>query len=70
MIIEIHKCDLCGKEFDTKNGFGSVKLQRIDPSNPLNENGVIKPNVESFRKDELCLDCVDLLFKSITFKGL
>lgn len=70
MRIEKHLCDICGKEFEPKKGFGSIKLQRIDPSNPINENGTIKPNVESYRKDEMCSDCTDILFKAITYVNI
>lgn len=62
MKIEINKCDKCGIEFNPIDGFGAIKLEFIDPKNPLIENGVKKPNVKKIRYNELCTSCTSMLF--------
>jgi rubredoxin len=61
----IHKCDKCGVVFEPKEGFGFIKLQYIDPKNPLWDGSNNHPNIKEVRFDELCQVCTNVLFEKV-----
>jgi len=64
-------CDMCCRPYQPKLGNGAIKLQYCDPLHPLpdpdhpDDKRYSRPNLKTIRMDDLCPECVGLIFDAI-----